>query len=126
MSYYLVRVGEGSKYIDETREKGFVAIGWNEVSDLSKFKNANQIKKTLQGEGSLTPSEKDRAGLLLHLLDCIVGTDFHAGTAICAFILIDNEDGISFGNTFHRTFRGTVTASIAFVSNQVGHFYYPH
>lgn len=48
MSFYLVRVGEGSKYIDEAKAKGFVAIGWNEVGDLAKFKTVEQIKKALQ------------------------------------------------------------------------------
>ncbi|MCB9772259.1 MAG: restriction endonuclease [Candidatus Omnitrophica bacterium] len=48
MSFYLIRVGEGSKYIDEARKEGFVAIGWEEVDDLSKFKNVGQIKKALQ------------------------------------------------------------------------------
>lgn len=51
MGYYLIRVGEGSKYIEEAREKRFVAIGWNEVPDLSKFASAEQVKKALQEAG---------------------------------------------------------------------------
>jgi predicted Mrr-cat superfamily restriction endonuclease len=47
MAFYLIRVGEGSKHIEEAHEKGFVAIGWNEVPDLSKFKTVEQIKKAL-------------------------------------------------------------------------------
>lgn len=48
MAYYLIRVGEGSKYVDEAYEKSFVAIGWNEVPDLSKFESAEQVKSVLK------------------------------------------------------------------------------
>lgn len=47
-NYYLIRVGEGSKYIDEAHKNGFVAIGWNEVPDLRKFSSLEQIKKSLE------------------------------------------------------------------------------
>ena len=30
--------GEGAKYWDEWREGGFVAIGWNDLGDVSKLK----------------------------------------------------------------------------------------
>ena len=48
MSYYLIRVGEGSKYIDEAKKGNFVAIGWNEIPDLKNFNNVDQIKKALE------------------------------------------------------------------------------
>jgi len=48
MSYYLVRVGEGGKYIKEAKKGGYIAIGWNEVPDLNNFKNLNQIKSALK------------------------------------------------------------------------------
>ena len=41
MAYYLIRIGEGSKYIEEAKQKGFVAIGWNEVPDLSQYRNVD-------------------------------------------------------------------------------------
>jgi len=47
MSYYLARVGEGSKYISEAKSQGFIAIGWEEVPDLQKLKNLENIKKAL-------------------------------------------------------------------------------
>lgn len=47
-NYYLIRVGEGSKYIDEAHKNGFVAMGLNEVPDLSKPTSSEQIKKALQ------------------------------------------------------------------------------
>lgn len=47
MAFYLVRVGEGAKYISEARKHGYVAIGWNEVPDLRKFKDSDAIKSAL-------------------------------------------------------------------------------
>jgi predicted Mrr-cat superfamily restriction endonuclease len=47
-NYYLIRVGEGSKYIDEAHKNGFVAIGWNEVPDLRKLGSFDKIKKALK------------------------------------------------------------------------------
>lgn len=47
MSYYLVRIGEGSKYIEEGRKGRFIAVGWNEVSNLSELKSLEEIKKAL-------------------------------------------------------------------------------
>ena len=47
MSYYLVRVGEGSKYIEEGRKFGFIAVGWNEVCNLCELETLEQIQKAL-------------------------------------------------------------------------------
>jgi predicted Mrr-cat superfamily restriction endonuclease len=47
MEYYLIRIGEGSKYIEEAKKYGFVAIGWNEIKDLNNYKNVEEIKKAL-------------------------------------------------------------------------------
>ncbi|MFA6306782.1 MAG: restriction endonuclease [Patescibacteria group bacterium] len=47
MSYYLVRIGEGSKYVEEGYKNNFIAVGWNEVSDLTKLGNLDAIKKAL-------------------------------------------------------------------------------
>ena len=47
MSYYLIRIGEGSKYTDIGRKNGFVAIGWNEVPDLNTVKSLESLKKIL-------------------------------------------------------------------------------
>lgn len=47
MSYYLVRVGEGSKYIDEARRGEFIAVGWNEVPNLKKLGTSEGIKDAL-------------------------------------------------------------------------------
>jgi len=48
MSYYLVRVGEGSKYIKEAKKGSYIAIGWNELPDLNNFKNLDYIKTALK------------------------------------------------------------------------------
>lgn len=48
MSYYLVRIGEGSKYVEEGRNGNFIAIGWNEVADLTSLSTHQAIKKALQ------------------------------------------------------------------------------
>jgi len=47
MSYYLIRIGEGSKYTDIGRKNNFVAIGWDEVPDLRTIKNLDDLKKIL-------------------------------------------------------------------------------
>lgn len=48
MSYYLIRIGEGSKYINEARKGNYAAIGWNEIEDLSKFKSLEELKSALE------------------------------------------------------------------------------
>lgn len=57
MSIYLIRVGEGSKYIEEARRDGFVAIGWEKIDDLSKFKDLQQIKKVVEHTYKYTPTK---------------------------------------------------------------------
>lgn len=47
MSFFLVRIGEGSKYLEEGRKGGFIAVGWNEVSNLSKLGSLEQIREAL-------------------------------------------------------------------------------
>ncbi|NIW46516.1 MAG: hypothetical protein GWN14_16910, partial [candidate division Zixibacteria bacterium] len=47
MSYYLIRIGEGAKYIIEARAKQFIAIGWGEVPDLNKLETLDKIKDAL-------------------------------------------------------------------------------
>jgi hypothetical protein len=47
MSYYLVRIGEGSKYVEEGRKGGFIGIGYGQVTDLRQFKNALEIKENI-------------------------------------------------------------------------------
>ena len=46
-NYFFLRIGEGSKYIDEAYNNGFVAIGWNEVSDLKNLETLEKIKQEL-------------------------------------------------------------------------------
>ena len=74
MNYYLIRLGEGSKYIDEARKESFIAIGWNQIPDLtSKLKSKNyelrkedkileDIKKELKAEGASVASVAGQAG----------------------------------------------------------------
>ena len=47
MSYYMIRIGEGSRYIDEAKRGSFIAIGWNELPDLSKLKTLDKIEKAI-------------------------------------------------------------------------------
>jgi restriction system protein len=44
-NYYLVRLGEGGKYIDEARKQGFIAMGWNEIPDINSLGNLEKIKE---------------------------------------------------------------------------------
>lgn len=58
MSYYLIRIGEGSKYTDEARKGSFIAIGWNEISDLQKIGSLEGIKMMLsKATYSYTPAQ---------------------------------------------------------------------
>lgn len=43
MSHYLIRIGQGSKYTEEARKEGFVAIGWNDVPDLKDIHSKEEI-----------------------------------------------------------------------------------
>jgi restriction system protein len=47
MSYYLVRVGEGAKYAEEAKKGGYIAIGWNQVPDLTAIKTLEKVKSFL-------------------------------------------------------------------------------
>lgn len=47
MSYFLMRIGEGSKYVEEARKGGFIAVGWNELPDLFSLNSFDKIKKEL-------------------------------------------------------------------------------
>ncbi|UCH96119.1 MAG: restriction endonuclease [Candidatus Aminicenantes bacterium] len=44
-NYYLVRLGEGGKYVDEARKQGFIAMGWNEIPDINSLGNLEKIKE---------------------------------------------------------------------------------
>jgi len=48
VSYYLVRVGEGSKYVEEARCGNFIAVGWNEVPDITTLGSLEKIKTALE------------------------------------------------------------------------------
>lgn len=48
MSYYLVRIGEGSKYVEEGYKGNFIAIGWNEVPRLNSLNSLEDIKQELK------------------------------------------------------------------------------
>jgi len=60
--------------------------------------------------------------LFIYLIYCIVGADLGACAAIGAFVLIDDELGISLGDAFNRAFFQAVSAGIALVSDYIGHF----
>ena len=58
MAYYLVRVGEGSKYMKEARRGGFVAVGWNEVPELLAMETIGEIKlKLSRASYDYTPAQ---------------------------------------------------------------------
>jgi len=41
---WMVRAGEQAKLFKEFKSKKIIAIGWNELGDLSKFKDYNELK----------------------------------------------------------------------------------
>ena len=57
MSYYLIRVGEGSKYAQEALQDGFIAIGWNDLPDLTQLRSIEEIKKKLLEHHDYSPSQ---------------------------------------------------------------------
>jgi len=57
MSYYLIRVGEGSKYASEALVGGFVAIGWNELPDLIALRTIDDIKQKLKEHRDYSASQ---------------------------------------------------------------------
>lgn len=58
MTYYLVRIGEGSKYAKEAKKGGFVAVGWNEVPNLLELGTLAKIKNSLsRGARDYTPTQ---------------------------------------------------------------------
>ena len=57
MSYYLVRIGEGSKYTEEGRRNNFVAVGWKEVADLQILNSLEEIKKSLSKHYNYSPAQ---------------------------------------------------------------------
>lgn len=48
MSIYLVRVGQGSKYIEDARREGFIAVGWNDVPSLTDLNTLKLIKQSVE------------------------------------------------------------------------------
>lgn len=62
MAFYLVRVGEGSKYIEQAKAGSYIAIGWNEVPDLSHVKRLEEIKTVLSTvKADYTPNQMGSA-----------------------------------------------------------------
>ncbi len=58
MTYYLVRIGEGSKYAKEAKKGGFVAVGWNEVPNLVELGTLAKIRSSLsRGPRDYTPTQ---------------------------------------------------------------------
>ena len=45
---WMVRAGRGGYLIEEFKRKNIVAIGWDELGDLSKFRNSEEIKEAVK------------------------------------------------------------------------------
>jgi restriction system protein len=45
---WMVRAGEDAFLIEDFKKKSYVAIGWNELSDLSRIANREQIKELVE------------------------------------------------------------------------------
>ena len=45
---WMVRAGENAFLIEDFKEKSYVAIGWNELSDLSRIADRGKIKELLE------------------------------------------------------------------------------
>jgi len=58
VAYYLVRIGEGSKYTEDAKRGNFVAVGWNEVPNLVELGSLAMIKDSLsQTTYNYTPTQ---------------------------------------------------------------------
>lgn len=51
-SMWMVRAGEDAFLIEDFRKKNYVSIGWNDLLDLSKIKNREEIKELLKKKRS--------------------------------------------------------------------------
>lgn len=47
-SMWMVRAATGGRLADEFAEKGIVAIGWNDIGDLTKYKDKNQVIRAVE------------------------------------------------------------------------------
>lgn len=80
MSYYLVRVGEGAKYIYEAHKYGYIAIGWSDVPPLDSLDSLDAIKREVALHYShYSPSQVGaqsgqlhRFGHLMRLKDIVI------------------------------------------------------
>jgi len=61
IKYWLYAPGENARKWDEFFEKGIMAIGWDEVGDLTKYKNKNEIQKKLKNIYGSDTSKKNNA-----------------------------------------------------------------
>jgi restriction system protein len=48
MTLWMVRAGEEAFLIDDFRNKNLIAIGWNYLDDLNRFKNKEEVKSELK------------------------------------------------------------------------------
>lgn len=59
--YWLYAPGDGATYWDEFYNDGIIAIGWDEIGDLSTYSNKNEIKKAMREKYDPTKSHKNSA-----------------------------------------------------------------
>ncbi len=57
--YWLFAPGENANMWDEFYNEGIMALGWDEIGDLSQYKNRNEIKKALVKAYGGTGSKKN-------------------------------------------------------------------
>ena len=54
--YWVMSAGEGAKMWDEFHERGIIGIGWDDLGNLKKYKNQQEIREALK---KLYKSEQD-------------------------------------------------------------------
>ena len=58
--YWVIRMGEGGRYVEEARKHGYVAIGWKALGDLSWLNNEGVTQDHLKKH------YKDNVSILSH------------------------------------------------------------
>ena len=77
MTYYLIRIGEGSKYTDIGHKNEFVAIGWDEVPDLRTIDTLDDLKKVLREKYQYSDAQLgNQAGQIYRFWDGMQAGDF--------------------------------------------------
>jgi len=92
---WMVRAGEGGYLIDEF-EKGYVAIGWNELGDLSAAKTLDQIRELYeQAYPSDRPVRKANTVAMIYRFRSLFEIDGKVATYDPSLLTVAQDDDLT-------------------------------